>query len=93
MGRALFLLKRIEVASGWILVPLMLLYILTGFAMLGWFGMIDKNLALQLHIAFHLPITVLFALHAGICVFFWYRKKQLLNRAVRRAAWEYSKEE
>ena len=78
-GQALYRkMMRIDRISAWLLLPVMIMYIITGYVMLGWFGLhglVDKNAALLLHIELHLPLLILFILHAGINVFFYLRRK------------------
>ena len=53
--------------TGWLLLPLMLLYISTGFALCGKYGfgkLITTDGALWLHKIFDVPLLVVFLVHA-----------------------------
>ena len=72
--RFLLMIDRI---STWLLVPLMIAFFVTGFAMVGWLGLgllMDPTFALYLHINLTPPLLLLFILHAGIRMFFSVRK-------------------
>jgi hypothetical protein len=63
--------------SGWLLLPLMVLYILTGFAlcgMLGFDGLIDYQQALQIHRVFDWPLVAAFLVHTSITTYFAMRR-------------------
>ena len=70
--------------SGWLLLPLVLLYIVTGFALCGEYGVqrwISKEAALLIHQIFEWPLIVIFLVHAAITIYFamrrwgWIRKR------------------
>jgi hypothetical protein len=71
-----YLLKLLRL-SGWLLLPLMLLYIGTGFALCGMFGFnrwIDNQRALVIHRMFDWPLLLLFATHASTTTYFALRR-------------------
>lgn len=70
------LLLFVDRISAWLLLPLMVAFFVTGFAMLGWpgTGFMDSQLALYLHIALTPPLMVFFMLHAGIRIFLSIRR-------------------
>ncbi len=70
--------------SGWLLLLLMILYLVTGFALCGEFGVsqwIDVRTALEIHRLFEWPLIGAFVLHAAITIYF----------ALRRWGWIRSK--
>jgi len=63
--------------SGWLLAPLMVLYIVTGFSLCGEYGIneiIDYETALLIHKIFEWPLVVLFLVHAAITIYFAFRR-------------------
>ncbi len=71
-----YLLKLARV-SGWLLLPLMLVYLVTGFALCGKFGfsrLIDLQTALLIHQIFDWPLIVVFAVHSSVTVYFAMRR-------------------
>jgi len=74
MATRSFTYYMIKVArvTGWFLLPLMVLYVLTGFALCGKFGferLMDIQLALEIHKLFDWPLVVVFLVHAGAAVY------------------------
>ncbi len=72
-----YYLLKLARLSGWLLLPLMLTYIGTGFALCGMLGFrewIDSNLALTIHKIFDWPLVALFLIHASITVYFSLRR-------------------
>ena len=78
-----YLIKTARI-SGWLLLPLMLLYILTGFAMRGEFGLgrlLAAEEAKVIHQDFRWPLVAAFLIHTLITVYFamrrwgWLKKK------------------
>jgi len=64
-------------ASGWLLLPLVMMYILTGFSLGGMYGMervIDSHLALALHRSFDVPLVALFLLHVLTSAYVAFRR-------------------
>ena len=52
--------------SGWLLLPLVLAFLLTGYIMAGQYGftrLLDEKSALTLHRMFHLPLIILVLAH------------------------------
>ena len=71
-----YLIKAARI-SGWLLLPLMLLYIVSGFAILGYFGLgrlIEPNKARIIHQDFNWPLVALFLVHASITIYFALRR-------------------
>ena len=71
-----YLLKAARL-SGWLLLPLVILYILTGFALCGMLGMsrwMDLQTALRIHQLFDWPLITLFLIHASITIYFSFRR-------------------
>jgi len=64
-------------ASGWMLLALMLVYIVTGFSLcgkLGMSGVLDIQSALVIHRLFDWPLVAVFVVHASITVYFAVRR-------------------
>jgi hypothetical protein len=67
----LILLKTVR-WSGWLLLPLVLAFLLTGYIMDGRHGfskLLDEKSALTLHRMFHLPLIILVLAHVGPAVY------------------------
>jgi len=63
-----YLVKTARI-SGWLLLPLMIVYIITGFALCGKWGfsrLLDQNMALLIHQIFDWPLVVIFLVHASV---------------------------
>ena len=72
-----FYLVKLSRVSAWLLLLLMLLYIVTGFALCGKYGvqrLIDTQFALLLHKIFDWPLVVLFLIHAGVSAYLALRR-------------------
>ena len=72
-----YYLLKLARLSGWLLLPLMILYIGTGFALCGKCGFsrwIDVQTALVIHQFFDWPLVALFAVHASITSYFAMRR-------------------
>ena len=73
-----YYLLKLARLSGWLLLPLMVIYIGTGFALCGMFGIqpLDgpAETALAIHQVFDWPLVVLFVLHATITTYFAMRR-------------------
>lgn len=70
INRILMIVSRI---SAWILLILMIMFIMTGYSMVGMYGfnkVIGKGLSLNLHLLFGIPIVLVFIIHSGIQVYF-----------------------
>jgi cytochrome b subunit of formate dehydrogenase len=71
-----YLLKTARV-SAWLLLLLMLLYILTGFALCGKLGMgrlMNLQTALFIHQLFDWPLVAVFLIHVSITTYFTLRR-------------------
>lgn len=71
-----YLIKLARV-SGWLLFFLVLLYILTGFALCGEYGMsqwIDVQTALAVHKLFEWPLVAIFLTHSLVTIYFALRR-------------------
>jgi hypothetical protein len=72
-----YYLLKLARLSGWLLLPLVILYIGTGFALCGKLGVdkwIDLRTALAIHQIFDWPLVGLFILHATITSYFAMRR-------------------
>jgi hypothetical protein len=72
-----YYLLKLARLSGWLLLPLMIIYIGTGFALCGMFGFsrwIDYQIALVIHRVFDWPLLIAFAAHASITTYFAMRR-------------------
>jgi thiosulfate reductase cytochrome b subunit len=72
-----YYLLKLARLSGWLLLPLMVLFIGTGFALCGMFGFsrwLDLQTALAIHQVFDWPLVGLFLLHATITSYFAMRR-------------------
>ena len=72
-----YYLLKIARLSGWFLLPLMIIYIGTGFALCGMLGFsrwMDLQTALVIHRIFDWPLVVAFVLHASITTYFAMRR-------------------
>jgi hypothetical protein len=72
-----YYLLKLARLSGWLLLPLMIIYIGTGFAlcgMCGFEGWMNSRTALAIHKLFDWPLLVLFVLHAAITSYFAMRR-------------------
>ena len=66
MSKLNFVLLKMARWSGWLLLPLVLAFLLTGYMMDGRYGfsrLLDEKSALTLHRMFHLPLLVLVLAH------------------------------
>jgi hypothetical protein len=74
--RHYYLLKLARL-SGWLLLPLLIIYIGTGFAMCGTLGFsdwMDPQTAKAIHQAFVWPLVALFLLHVTLTSYFAMRR-------------------
>jgi hypothetical protein len=72
-----YYLLKLARLSGWLLLPLMVIYIGTGFALCGMLGFnrwIGLQTALTIHRLFDWPLVALFVLHATITSYFAMRR-------------------
>ncbi|HVM59847.1 MAG TPA: hypothetical protein VMV72_03190 [Verrucomicrobiae bacterium] len=68
--------------TSWFLLALVLTYIITGYVMSGQFtfgGSADPKLALAVHRALHVPLLVMFGLHALAGVYLAMRRKRWIR--------------
>ena len=72
-----YYLLKLARLSGWLLLPLVILYIGTGFVLCGEFGFsrwMAPETALSIHRIFEWPLVGLFVLHATITSYFAMRR-------------------
>ena len=72
-----YYLLKLARLSGWLLLPLVIIYIGTGFALCGKLGIsqwMDLQTALEIHKIFDWPLVGLFLLHATITSYFAMRR-------------------
>jgi hypothetical protein len=72
-----YYLLKLARLSGWLLLPLVILYIGTGFVLCGEFGLsrwMAPDTALVIHHVFEWPLVGLFLLHASITAYFAMRR-------------------
>lgn len=77
-----YLIKAARI-SGWLLFFLMLLYILTGFALCGKLGfskLVDLQTALIIHKIFDWPLVAVFLVHSLITIYFAFRRWGWIKR-------------
>jgi len=71
-----WLIKLVRL-SGWLLLPLMVIYLVTGFSLCGQFGIdqwIDDAVALALHRLLEWPLVGIFLVHVVIAIYFALRR-------------------
>ena len=81
-----YYLVKVMRASGWLLLVLVLLYILTGFALCGEYGfnrIIDYQAALNVHKWFEWPLMAIFLAHASVTIYFALRRWGWIKRRKR----------
>jgi len=69
--------------SGWLLLPVMVLYVLTGFALCGKLGfekLMDVQAALAIHQVFDWPLVALFVLHGLTAMYLSFRRWGWIRR-------------
>ena len=67
MNRLNFVLLKMVRWSGWLLLPLLLLFLLTGYIMDGRYGLgtlLDEQTALTIHRMLHIPLIFLALVHS-----------------------------
>ena len=72
-----YYLLKLARLSGWLLLPLMIIYIGTGFALCGMLGFsrwMDLQTALVIHRVFDWPLVAAFLAHASITSYFALRR-------------------
>ena len=81
-----FYLVKTARVSGWLLFALVLLYIVTGFALCGEYGVenwIDVRTALQIHKIFEWPLVVIFSVHSLVTIYFAMRRWGWIKKRTR----------
>ena len=81
-----YYLMKIVRLSGWLLLLLMILYILTGFALCGEYGfskLISAQTALKIHQIFEWPLIVIFLAHATTTIYFALRRWGWIKKRTR----------
>lgn len=77
-----FLIKTARL-TGWLLFVLMLLFIVTGFSLLGELGfdeVVSEKAALKFHQWFRWPLVVLFLTHSAITIYFAMRRWRWIGK-------------
>jgi len=72
MSKVTFVLLRVVRWSGWPLLPIVLLFLLTGYIMDGRYGLsvlLDEKSALAFHRMLHLPLVFLVLVHSLAAVY------------------------
>ena len=72
-----YYLVKIARVSGWLLFVLVLVYILTGFALCGKLGfgqLIDLQTALGIHQILDWPLVAIFVVHSAVTIYFALRR-------------------
>jgi hypothetical protein len=72
-----YYLLKLARLSGWLLLPLVLTYLVTGFRMCNHFGLhhlIDRKTATEIHRLFEWPLVSVFLLHASTTIYFALRR-------------------
>lgn len=72
--------------SGWLLLPLMILYIMTGFSLCGEFGfseLMAPETARDIHQIFEWPLVGVFLLHSSITIYFALRRWGWIKKGTR----------
>jgi cytochrome b subunit of formate dehydrogenase len=83
VNRVLLKLAR---ASGWVLLALVSLFIVTGYALAGQHGLdrlIGSQLALTVHRIFDVPLLVFFGVHAATVIYFALRRWGVIKNGKR----------
>ena len=78
-----YYLVKIVRLSGWLLLPLMVMYLGTGFALCGMFGFdnfVNYQTALFVHRLFDWPLIGAFLVHATLTVYFAMRRWGWIKR-------------
>jgi hypothetical protein len=80
-----YLIKLVRL-SGWVLVPIMLTYICTGFALHGKFGfskIIDAEQSLDIRRLLEWPLVIAFTVHAATTTYFAMRRWGWIKKRTR----------
>ncbi len=77
-----FWLLRVSRWSGYVLLVLLIIYIVTGYSMVGFHGMnrlVEKSLAVFLHLNLDWVLIIFIMIHGGIEIYFALRRKGILK--------------
>jgi len=77
------ILVKINRLSGWLLIPLFLIYIITGYSMTGEYGMnkvVSLHLARTIHLNFSGLFILLFLLHVCTSIYLALRRWGIIRR-------------
>ena len=83
-----YYLIKIERLTGWFLVPILVTFLCTGYALCGEFGVdrwLDPNQALAVHQFLDLPLLALFLVHATLAANFSFRRWGWIGRRKKSA--------
>jgi hypothetical protein len=83
-----YYLLKVARFTGWLLAPLMILFIVTGFTLggeLGFRRLMSSDTALWLHRVFEWPFIGVFAVHTAITSYFAFRRWGWIGKRRRRA--------
>jgi succinate dehydrogenase/fumarate reductase cytochrome b subunit len=84
---ATYWLVKIARLTGWLLFFLVLLYLVTGFALCGEYGVsrwISAQRALEIHQLFEWPLIVVFVTHSAVTIYFALRRWGWIGRRARK---------
>ena len=68
--------------SAWLLFLIVVIHIVTGFSMTGFYGfdyLIDKNLARNIHLRMHAVLLLLLILHVGISTYYDLKRRKMIK--------------
>ncbi len=77
-----FWLLKTSRISAYVLIVLMLVYLITGFSMIGLYDMhriVDKNFAIYMHVNLFLYLIIFLVLHCGIDVYFALKRWKIIK--------------
>jgi hypothetical protein len=86
-ARVNYWLMKTARVSGWLLLPLVILYILTGFALCGEYGfskVISPEAALNIHKWFEWPLVGVVLAHSSTTIYFALRRWGWIKRRTKR---------
>ena len=82
-----YYLVKLARLSGWLFLPVMVIYIITGFALCGKLGfekLINLDTALVIHQVFDWPLVAVFVVHTSITTYFAFRRWGWIKKRNRR---------
>ena len=82
-----YYLLKLARLSGWLLLPMVIIYIGTGFALCGMLGFskwMDLRTALRIHQIFDWPLVALFLVHASVTSYFAMRRWGWIKNRTKR---------